>query len=179
MEQHHWFFLLSKIPQPWLDLLKSHPDRAQREDWLGVYSLADSEMLTVIWRNFTPNHSILLSHAQDIHLDGTIQLATVNAISRRITLSDGNPDSIRFRGIVRRVRVVQFTKGRTHTSSLLFVGPVSSLSFDPLRWRWRSGRDLLDYTTALGRNLLNQHHQLKRPIYSKWSGHLPITFLPD
>lgn len=61
----------------------------------------------------------------------------------------------------------------------LYSGIIRHLAFDPARWRWSDGHQLSEYTSNIGRALLTQHKQLRRPIPAKWPGHLPVNFSPD
>lgn len=82
-------------------------------------------------------------------------------------------------GFIKRVRILQLQKGRKHSSSLVFVRTIQSMTFDPDRWTWRNNTNLLAYLTSLGRTLIIQHHHLRRSIPSKCSNHLPSSFTPN
>lgn len=112
-------------------------------------------------------------------MDGVTESATVNSSTGQLSLTARVIDPCPSVRIIRRIRVVKKTQGRNRATYLSYVGIIQSLNFDPNRWGWRNGSGLLDYTTAIGRNLLSKHHRLQKPIFSKWSGHLPNTFNPD
>lgn len=72
-----------------------------------------------------------------------------------------------------RVRVVTIARGPQRVESLLFYGRVDRLTWDPQRWRWpcpQGAVPLLNYSTKLGRELLQTKHVIPDVVTNKWQG---------
>lgn len=61
----------------------------------------------------------------------------------------------------------------------MYLAPLSRLTFDPGRWRWRSGGTLHAYSAKQRRRLCNPHLRLSLLISTKWTGWVPGTFRPN
>jgi len=134
LEQHHWLYLLSKIPREWLDLLRTQSQLAHRGDWLGLFIHEATLLPTIVWENQQDNNHILLPRAQRISLNSDMKVAVVHPSSKQISTLAQATDSPPSYGVIRRIRVLQLIKGRNHIHHLLFAGTVQSLSFDHGRW---------------------------------------------
>jgi len=76
-------------------------------------------------------------------------------------------------GWFKSIRVTQI-----HKSLPLFVGITTNLVFDPDRWFWGKVGPLQSYISKLGRSLLTNTMELKKPIHEKWHGELVTGYKP-
>ncbi|KAG0605466.1 hypothetical protein M758_9G061800 [Ceratodon purpureus] len=85
------------------------------------------------------------------------------------------------RGFVVRARVISIPTSTRKGAPLRhqYLAPLAHLTFDPGRWRWRTGATLHNYSAKFGRSLRWPHQELRVPISVKWHGLVPVNFTPD
>lgn len=99
-------------------------------------------------------------------------LEVIDIASRTDTAADAPDGSGRatlITGFIRKVRVVEITRGQRNLKSLLYYGRIDLLDFDPWRIKFHDGISFMSYTTKKGRDLLRRHHQIPS-LSRKWIG---------
>jgi len=102
----------------WLELIRVQSHYAQQGDWLGFFLHEDAMLPTTVWKNKQENNRILLPHAQPISLDGELEVAVINSSSRQFFASIEALDPSPTYEFIKRMRILQFTKGRNRTPYL-------------------------------------------------------------
>lgn len=94
------------------------------------------------------------------------------------TQEEGGGNSREFQGIFHRVRVSKLYRGPQKRESLLFYRRLDCLRWDPRRLQWprKEGTiPFMEYNVKLGRELLQDKHEIPNPMERKWQGILPMS----
>ena len=59
---------------------------------------------------------------------------------------------------------------------IFFYGKVTSLEWDPDRWRWMDGSRFLNYTTKDGRETISNRNPSATRTADKWQEYLPGNY---
>ncbi|KAG0562007.1 hypothetical protein KC19_9G109900 [Ceratodon purpureus] len=78
---------------------------------------------------------------------------------------------------VARIVLVEKSKSK---QSFAYYGKVGDLQgFDPVLWKWKNGDPFTLYTAKIGKELLSNRDQLKKPIAEKWRHETNFQPKPD
>ncbi|KAG0575152.1 hypothetical protein KC19_VG322200 [Ceratodon purpureus] len=78
---------------------------------------------------------------------------------------------------VARIVLVEKSKSK---QSFAYYGKVGDLQdFDPVLWKWRNGEPFTLYRAKIGKELLSNRDQLKKPIAEKWRHETNFQPKPD
>ena len=77
-------------------------------------------------------------------------------------------------GLFHKVKIIHTTRGENKEGkkkSKKFYDKMTTLRWDPYRWRWVQGDRFFNYTTKLGRNLITKRTEGVNHAANKWQCH--------
>jgi hypothetical protein len=189
-EEGAWSTVVPNMTRAWHNILSKPHTLAKEGDWLGIY--LDSRSLQPKYvvqarEGFTPRMGPAICR---VPLAASLFTVNVHSVSlneleyefklRGARWDQHGEDLINLiSGYVRRVRVVQVTKGPRKLVTLFFYGRCDQLEWDPNRYKWEEATNanmFLAYSSNMGRRLLKRHHVVPNVIERKWIGVLPLNF---
>jgi hypothetical protein len=83
-------------------------------------------------------------------------------------------------GLFHKVKIIHTTRGknkeREKEEIKIFYDKMTTLRWDPYRWRWVEGDRFLNYTTKLGRNFLTKRTEGVNHATNTWQCYLPRNY---
>jgi hypothetical protein len=172
--------LKESFPDEWTTILTTRKFITRLDESIGFfYSPAASLPFTIIGTN-KDNLLELAINRIDFQLPYGRTSCAIWICSKLLKLNQVTADPINIMGWMKRIRIVFLIKGVNQHLKVyrMYVGIIADLDFDIGRWQWGSTNRLLNYSTKLGWKQLKRHEQLTRTIPQKWSGTLPLDYVP-
>jgi hypothetical protein len=172
-------FPLSQTGQRFLIRRSARPSPTE---WVGLFPTPDSQAPLIVLQGRDASQGLLNSTTQWLQLTGHHKYYTVLEQSRILVTTPPDatlqPGELRFNGFgfIERVRVQSIFRGPKRNLILLYYGKIKDLSWDPARLQWPRGKELLHYTTQLGRDLLRKRQPQLTLATAKWPTLLPATY---
>jgi hypothetical protein len=156
-----WGGIINKLAEDWRGKLEEDSDSTYAGMWLGLYEEGKEDPVFVVRcvSEFTPS----CFQPYNITLFIPAKCFTVGTYSRCLREWE-HPDGD-VEGYFHEVKIIHTNRGPKKKEGeekeevIFFYGKVTTLPWDPDRWRWGDGGRFLDYTTKKGREILTSGNQ--------------------
>lgn len=180
-EEGAWTTMIHAIHLKWHDLLRQSNSRLDSGEWFGIFNdvdILEPMRICQTAEGFQPGLgfcTIEIPDKIDVFVPNSAQgpyICKMKETTRKDTMSldaSGEVMVNRYRGLIRRVRVVSIKRQTKKLEMLLYYGRVDQLQWDPERfvWEWKGGTPLMNYDTKMGRLMLRRHHQIPSVVERK------------
>ncbi|KAG0575769.1 hypothetical protein KC19_5G029800 [Ceratodon purpureus] len=170
------------LPQSWRVLFTHARHSLTAGEWMGIFPHGPTEDPCILLQA-TDDFRPLLTEQETITAVpvGCPQYLLGLNSRNLILLTDETNIPVSYRGSVHRVRVISVPVSSRPRSPLRhrYLAPLSRLTFDPGRWRWRDGKPLFAYSAKHGTQLHRPRTGLSLPIHEKWAGLISDRFSPN